>query len=357
MDTTGPSSVPIPLLVLGGMSIALLAAGGLGYLSRRRQAATTTSRTTTTSRLAAISCDPFQAGRRGYTSHAVSSDSSAAVARDARRLVLALGLARPAAAAPSCGARVLQDWSDNGRVDRVYASPATRRRSTRCRPTSATTRTPADVIERALYTAVREGAHGRPTRSAESSSPSRRCSSPRSPWPRWRSAAAPRSASSARRRPRRGDSAGKIRGWKGSFQGNLPATAPSGPPPTLPGPLARCSSLRRAEERNVRLGSGGDDGNAGAGTPGDRRRRRGREHGRATRRRASPRAASSRSPAATRSTRSSGSSATRSSRARTAPRSSRRTSSSRSSGRRPRRTSSRRSTSAAAWPRPSASAR
>ena len=38
------------------------------------------------------------------------------------------------------------------------------------------------------------------------------------------------------------------------------------------------------------------------------------------------------------------------------PRSSRRTSSSRSSGRRPRRTSSRRSTSAAAWPRPSASA-
>jgi len=35
----GTSSVPIPLLVLGGMSLALLAAGGLGYLSRRRQAA------------------------------------------------------------------------------------------------------------------------------------------------------------------------------------------------------------------------------------------------------------------------------------------------------------------------------
>ena len=34
----GTSSVPIPLLVLGGMSLALLAAGGLGYLSRRRQA-------------------------------------------------------------------------------------------------------------------------------------------------------------------------------------------------------------------------------------------------------------------------------------------------------------------------------
>jgi hypothetical protein len=39
VDTSGPSSVPIPLMVLGGMSLALLAAGGLGYLSRRRQAA------------------------------------------------------------------------------------------------------------------------------------------------------------------------------------------------------------------------------------------------------------------------------------------------------------------------------
>jgi hypothetical protein len=39
VDTSAPSSVPIPLLVLGGMSILLLAAGGLGYVSRRRQAA------------------------------------------------------------------------------------------------------------------------------------------------------------------------------------------------------------------------------------------------------------------------------------------------------------------------------
>ncbi|MDQ3672426.1 MAG: hypothetical protein M3364_08350, partial [Actinomycetota bacterium] len=38
IDTTGISSIPIPLLVLGGMSIALLGAGGLGYLSRRRAA-------------------------------------------------------------------------------------------------------------------------------------------------------------------------------------------------------------------------------------------------------------------------------------------------------------------------------
>jgi hypothetical protein len=39
VDTSGVTSVPVPLLVLGGLSLALLAAGGLGYLSRRRQAA------------------------------------------------------------------------------------------------------------------------------------------------------------------------------------------------------------------------------------------------------------------------------------------------------------------------------
>ena len=39
VDTSGPSSIPIPLLVLGGMALALLAAGGLGSLSRRRAAA------------------------------------------------------------------------------------------------------------------------------------------------------------------------------------------------------------------------------------------------------------------------------------------------------------------------------
>jgi hypothetical protein len=38
VDTSGTSSVPIPLLILGGMSLLLLAAGSLGYLSRRRQA-------------------------------------------------------------------------------------------------------------------------------------------------------------------------------------------------------------------------------------------------------------------------------------------------------------------------------
>ena len=38
VDTSGPSSVPIPLLVLGGLALLLLAAGGAGYLSRRSQA-------------------------------------------------------------------------------------------------------------------------------------------------------------------------------------------------------------------------------------------------------------------------------------------------------------------------------
>jgi hypothetical protein len=39
VTTSGSSAVPIPLLVLGGMSLALLAAGGFGYVSRRRRAA------------------------------------------------------------------------------------------------------------------------------------------------------------------------------------------------------------------------------------------------------------------------------------------------------------------------------
>jgi hypothetical protein len=37
IDASGPSSLPIPLLVLGGISLALLAAGGYGYISRRRR--------------------------------------------------------------------------------------------------------------------------------------------------------------------------------------------------------------------------------------------------------------------------------------------------------------------------------
>ncbi len=38
VDTSGPSSIPIPLFILGGLALLLLAAGGAGYLSRRSQA-------------------------------------------------------------------------------------------------------------------------------------------------------------------------------------------------------------------------------------------------------------------------------------------------------------------------------
>lgn len=35
-DTSGPSAVPVPLIVLGGLAVLLLAAGSAGYLTRRR---------------------------------------------------------------------------------------------------------------------------------------------------------------------------------------------------------------------------------------------------------------------------------------------------------------------------------
>jgi hypothetical protein len=37
-NASSPSSFPIPLLVLGGVALALLAAGSYGYVSRRRRA-------------------------------------------------------------------------------------------------------------------------------------------------------------------------------------------------------------------------------------------------------------------------------------------------------------------------------
>jgi hypothetical protein len=35
VDPSGPSSVPVPLIVLGGLAVLLLAAGSAGYLARR----------------------------------------------------------------------------------------------------------------------------------------------------------------------------------------------------------------------------------------------------------------------------------------------------------------------------------
>jgi hypothetical protein len=37
VDSSASTAFPLPLLVLGGMSAALLAAGGVGYVSRRRR--------------------------------------------------------------------------------------------------------------------------------------------------------------------------------------------------------------------------------------------------------------------------------------------------------------------------------
>jgi hypothetical protein len=37
VDASSSTSVPVPILVLGGMSLTLLAAGGFGYVARRRR--------------------------------------------------------------------------------------------------------------------------------------------------------------------------------------------------------------------------------------------------------------------------------------------------------------------------------
>jgi hypothetical protein len=37
-DASSPSSFPLPLLILGGVALVLLATGGYGYVSRRRRA-------------------------------------------------------------------------------------------------------------------------------------------------------------------------------------------------------------------------------------------------------------------------------------------------------------------------------
>jgi hypothetical protein len=37
VNTSAPSSVPLPLYILAGIALALLAAGAVGYVSRRRR--------------------------------------------------------------------------------------------------------------------------------------------------------------------------------------------------------------------------------------------------------------------------------------------------------------------------------
>ena len=69
--------------------------------------------------------------------------------------MVAVALAGYATAAPDCGERVLLDWSDNGRVDRVYPLRCYEE-AIDALPTDLRDYTDAeDVIERALQSAVR----------------------------------------------------------------------------------------------------------------------------------------------------------------------------------------------------------
>lgn len=104
----------------------------------------------------------------------MSSDTSAAVVLAAlASLVLALSFARPAVAAPSCGERVRLDWSDNGRVDQLYRLSCYEDALDDLPPDLRDYTDAAGVIERALYTAVREGSGTAAPRAEESSSSSR----------------------------------------------------------------------------------------------------------------------------------------------------------------------------------------
>ena len=72
--------------------------------------------------------------------------------------VLGLGLLAPSASGAAelaCSARVLSDWSDNGRIDRMYALPCYEE-AIATLPTDIRDYTNAsDVIDRAMTTAVR----------------------------------------------------------------------------------------------------------------------------------------------------------------------------------------------------------
>ncbi len=104
----------------------------------------------------------------------VSSDTSAVVVLAAFAcLVLALSFARPVTAAPSCGERVLLDWSDNGRVDHLYRLSCYEDALDDLPSDLRDYTDAADVIERALYTAVRQGSGSAAQSSEESSSSSR----------------------------------------------------------------------------------------------------------------------------------------------------------------------------------------
>ena len=218
--------------------------------------------------------------------------------------VLGLGLVAPtsgSAAEVACSQRVLTDWSDNGRIDRVYALSCYED-AIASLPTDIRDYTNAqDVIDRAMANAVRARSVV-PAADAEASDPQPAGSIDVSgvvpvPLPLvvlFGLALALLAAGAVARVGRRACSAGRSlpgrihRAWVSPFLRNLQEirerTVPSGSPPTLPGPLARCSSLHRAGGPDVKDRSGGNDGNGeGRGTQcrsGRGRVGRDREHGR-----------------------------------------------------------------------------
>ena len=96
--------------------------------------------------------------RRGYSTHSVSRDTPAAVVFAAlAALVIAFGVAPAASAARPCGDLVMRDWSDDGRIDRLYPLHCYEDAIDDLPPDLRDYTDAADVIERALYTAVRKG--------------------------------------------------------------------------------------------------------------------------------------------------------------------------------------------------------
>ncbi len=87
--------------------------------------------------------------------------------------VLGFGTVAPSASGAAelaCSARVLSDWSDNGRIDRVYALPCYEE-AIATLPTDIRDYTNAhDVIDRAMTTAVR-GESGAPPATAQAVGP------------------------------------------------------------------------------------------------------------------------------------------------------------------------------------------
>jgi hypothetical protein len=88
-------------------------------------------------------------------------------------LLLALTLAGTAAAAPSCAERVLLDWSDNGRVDHLYRLSCYEEALDDLPPDLRDYTDAADVIARALQSAVHHGPVAAEAGPAEAASSSR----------------------------------------------------------------------------------------------------------------------------------------------------------------------------------------